>query len=59
MCKEENVKLKKEFKNKFALVVDQPKVGSGNSNDGNTARKAFQNFTDFSKITRIDEDLIK
>lgn len=42
----ENVKKRKEkittsFYKEMGLVVDQPKQGGGNSNDGNTARKFF------------------
>ena len=44
----ENVKSRKEklstlFYKEMGLVVDRPKQGGGNSNDGNTARKFFQN----------------
>ena len=35
-----------------------PKVGSGNSNDGNTARRAFGNSELFSSITGVDKELI-
>jgi len=48
-----------EFKNKMALIVDQPKVISGNSNDGNTARRFFYNPELASSITGIDINLIQ
>lgn len=41
------------------MTVDQPKVGAGNNNDGNTARKTFQNFQKFSKTAGVDEELNK
>lgn len=41
------------------LVVDQPKQGGGNSNDGNTARKFFENPAKVAIITGLDEYLIK
>lgn len=47
------------FKNKLSLIVDKPKPGFGNSNDGNVARKFFQNFKVSSSITNIDEELIR
>lgn len=31
--------IQEEFKRRTALIVDKPKQGSGNSNDGNTARR--------------------
>jgi len=42
----------------MALIVDQPKVESGNSNDGNTARRFFYNPELASSITGIDINLI-
>lgn len=43
----------------MGLVVDQPKQGGGNSNDGNTARTFFKNPSLVSEITGIDKDLIE
>ena len=43
----------------MGLVVDQPKQGGGNSNDGNTARKFFKNPSLVSQITGIDKELIE
>lgn len=48
-----------EFKNKMALTVDQPKIVSGNSNDGNTARRFFNNPELASSITGIDINIIQ
>jgi len=41
------------------LIVDVPKSsGSGTSNDGNTARRAFQNAEKFAEILNIDVELV-
>ena len=51
-------KIQKECREKLSLIVDVPKVGFGNSNDGNTARKAFANSEVFSQITGVQEEAI-
>lgn len=61
--KESVAQRKQEIQNKFraelGLIVDQPKPGgSGNTNDGNTARKFFQNAEISAHITRIKEEAI-
>lgn len=43
----------------MGLVVDQPKQGGGNSNDGNTARKFFAEPITSGTITGLDPELIK
>ena len=40
------------------LIVDRPKPGYGSSNNGNTARRFFQNASIFAEITGVDESLI-
>jgi hypothetical protein len=40
-------------------VVDQPKQGGGNSNDGNTIQNFFKNPSLVSHITGIDKKLIE
>ena len=41
-------------------MVDKPKAGGfGNSNDGNTGRRFFQNVDLSSKIIEIDKDKCK
>ena len=40
------------------MVVDQPKQGFGNTNDGNTARVAFENADVFSEITGVSVEAI-
>lgn len=43
----------------MGLLVDIPKVGYGNSNDGNTSRRLFDNPECSSRITGINIDLIE
>ena len=38
------------FKKEMHLIVDKPKQGFGNSNDGNTARRFFENTAVSAKI---------
>lgn len=47
------VRIKKELKDKLGLRVDIPQPGSGNSNDGNTARKFFdkKNSATIAEVT--------
>jgi hypothetical protein len=59
-----SVKLRKKevqlnFRERLSLSVDMPKAGFGNSNDGNTSRRAFKNHEVFSEITKVDCDVIK
>lgn len=35
--------IREKFRNQLGLIVDKPKPGYGNSNDGNTARRFFEN----------------
>lgn len=47
------------FRSRMGLHIDKPRQGSGNSNDGNTARRFFENYYCSSEITGVDENLIK
>lgn len=51
--------IQKEFRKQMALYVDIPKQGSGSTNNGNTARRFFRDPNMTSKITGIDEGLIR
>jgi len=43
----------------MGLHVSIPKQnGSGNSNDGNTARRAFANYQLFSSLTSFDQNIL-
>lgn len=45
--------MQEKFKKQLGLRISFPEQGSGNSNDGNTARRFFQNIETVSKITGI------
>ncbi|CAG4958950.1 unnamed protein product [Colias eurytheme] len=58
--KEEKKKyVRTRFRELLGLHIDKPRQDSGNSNDGNTARRFFQNYQCSSEITGVDEELIK
>ncbi|KAL4713599.1 hypothetical protein ACJJTC_016682 [Scirpophaga incertulas] len=54
-----NLGFEKWFREELGLNIDKPKQVSGNTNDGNTARRFFQNYHCSSDITGIDEELLK
>jgi len=56
---ENKLRIQKEFKDKLGLLVDKPKPGFGNSNDGNTARRFFQNSEISAEITKLDVEIIE
>ena len=48
-----------QCRERLGLLLDMPKPGgAGNTNDGNTARRLFQNYEIFSEITGVDQQLI-
>ena len=54
MIVEEKKRIQAEFKKRLGLIVDAPRSGgSGNSNDGNTARRFFQQSKTSSEILRV------
>ena len=60
ILREEKLRVQTEFKNIMGLVVDRPKEGgSGTSNDGNTARRAFQNADLTAKILKLNKELVE
>lgn len=50
--------IQNQFKEKLGLLVDIPKANFGNTNDGNTSRRFFENHELSSEITGIDKNLI-
>lgn len=48
-----------KFKEELNLLIDVVKQGSGTTNDGNTARKFFEDPDKTSSITGLDKDLIR
>lgn len=59
LVKETKERIQKSFREEMGLLVDIPKVGFGNSNDGNTSRRFFNDPESSSRITGIDISLIK
>ena len=52
--------IQQRFREELGLIVDKPKQGGyGSSNDGNTARRFFENWAISARITEVDEDLIQ
>ena len=51
--------IQRRFREELSLVVDRPKQGFGNTNTGNTARRAFDNPESFSSITGVNIDVIR
>ena len=52
--------IQKKFREELGIIVDIPTPGgSGNSNDGNSARTFFREYVKASKITNVNEGLIK
>jgi hypothetical protein len=47
-----------QFKEKLGLLVDIPKANFGNTNDGNTSRRFFENYEVSADIIKIDKGLI-
>ena len=54
--KKTNIQLR--FREELSLIVDMPKQSFGNTNDGNTARRAFENAETFADITGVAVDVI-
>lgn len=51
--------LQEKFRSELGLLVDMPKQQTGNTNDGNTARKFFRNAEKSAEITGVNVELIK
>ena len=58
MAKEKR-RIQSEIKKELGLNVDIPSQGSGNTNNGNTARKFFSEPSKCSAITGVNEELIR
>lgn len=57
---EEEMKLhiQERFRKETGLLIDMPKVSYGNTNDGNTSRRFFENVSLAAEITGIDHNLL-
>lgn len=53
------IEIQNRFKAEMNLLIDIVKQGSGTTNDGNTARRFFENPDKTAAITGIDYDLIR
>lgn len=51
--------IQEQFRQKLGLLIDVVKQGVGTSNDGNTARRFFENPSVTAEITGLDEIIIK
>lgn len=47
-----------KFRSQLELLVDFPKQGGGNTNDGNSSRKFFNNASISASITGIKEEIV-
>lgn len=56
---ERKKKVQEEFKEQMGLLVDVPKAGFGNTNDGNTSRRFFADPETASRITGIDVEFLR
>lgn len=59
LVKQRSEIIQERFKKELGLIVDKPKPGFGNSNDGNTARRFFGNPEQSAEITGLDVTLIQ
>lgn len=57
--KQRKTMIQEGLRSSLGLVVDRPKPGYGSSNDGNTARRFFENSPKVSLITGINERLME
>ena len=51
LWRKEKKQIQDEFLKQLALRIDFPKPGFGSSNDGNTARRFFDNYEKSAEIT--------
>lgn len=56
---EQKSRIQAAFKKELHLIIDKPKQGSGSSNDGNTARRFFDNIPVSAKILGVNENIMK
>ena len=58
--KEAKAEVQRRLRDSLGLRADEPRCGgSGNSNDGNTARRAFRSPEKFAAATGVDEELVR
>lgn len=59
ITKERKRTIQEGFKKQLGLNIDRPKPGYGSSNDGNTARRFFENSTVSAAITGVNKEVIE
>lgn len=59
MKKMRKLTIQQKFKKELGLTIDVVKQGVGTTNDGNTARRFFENSEKSAEITGLDLNLIK
>lgn len=57
--KERETEILTQLKEELGLRINEPRPGGGNSNDGNTSRKFFQNWELVARITGLDDNLLQ
>lgn len=57
-CKKRKEEIICKFRQETGLLIDTVKQGSGNTNDGNTARRFFKDPSKAAEITKVDKTLI-
>lgn len=50
--------IQEKFRKSLGLLIDMPKSSAGNTNDGNTARRFFEDPELSSSITGVDKEII-
>lgn len=58
IVKQRKAEIQEKFRHETGLIVDVPKSGFGNTNDGNTSRRFFANPELAAQITGVDYNLI-
>lgn len=59
IVKQKKAEIQTKFREQMGILVDMPKAGFGNTNDGNTSRRFFANPEIAAEITGVDINLIK
>ncbi|KAH9640874.1 hypothetical protein HF086_015213 [Spodoptera exigua] len=59
IVKQKKAEIQTKFREQMGLLVNVPKAGFGNTNDGNTSRRFFANPEITAEITGVDLNLIK
>lgn len=57
--KEREAKIKLEFRRQLGLRISEPLPAGGNSNDGNTGSKFFEEWKIVANITGLDEEILE